>query len=162
MLCWPAQGRQEEQTAPGAPPVVATVNGHPITRKDLERRIAQSRSMDPERFANMSVSEREKAIARLLRARIVQELEYQEAVRRGIEAPEREVSLALAQARRAYSSDEDFEKSLLAASITVAEWREEMKKSLMIRKLEESVGDREKTAWIKSLWDRSRIWMSQP
>lgn len=58
------------------PPVVAIVDGRAVVRAKLERRIAQSRSMTPERFDSMRSEEEIQATSRVLWVLVVQEIEY--------------------------------------------------------------------------------------
>ncbi len=158
------------QAASGLPPVVAVVNGREITSRELERRVAQSRSMDPERFDGMSESAKNRAVARVLNAIILQELEYQEALRQGIEVSDGEVNRALHKARRSFPSDAAFRAFLSSGRITVGEWREEMKRALMIARLEAKISAGEpasqwasrRPVWIQSLRTKARIWTALP
>ena len=158
------------QAASDLPPVVAVVNGRKITRRDLERRVAQSRSMDPEGFDRMSESVRQRALARVLRACIVRELEYQEALRRGVRVRDERVRLALDTARRRYPSQDAFRRSLLQGQITVGQWRQEMKRTLMISGLEERISAglpapewaKQRPLWLQGLRNRARIWVWEP
>lgn len=158
------------RAAPGAPPVVAIVNRRKITLRELWRRVAQSRSMDPERFDAMSDSAKNSALARVLNAIILQELEFQEALRQGIEVSNVEVNRALDKARRSFPSEEAFRASLSRGHITEGEWMEEMKMAMAISRLEEKVSARlpasqwtkRRTEWIESLRVKARIWTALP
>ncbi len=158
------------QAESGPPPVVAVVNGHEITRQDLERRMAQSRSMDPERFDAMSEAAKKKALARVLNACVVQEVEYQEAVGQGIRVPDEEVSEALEKVRRAFPDEKAFRQSLSEAHISVDEWREEMKRSLIISRLEMKVSAglpasewrSQRPDWMRGLRNKYAIWIWSP
>ncbi len=150
----------------GMPEVVAVVNGTRITRMELERRIAQSRSMDEERFDKMTPEARRRALARLLNARIVQELEYEDALKRGIRVADREVDSALQTAKQHFPSQAAFERSLKEGQISLPEWKTEMKRSLAVRNLEdklaaESPGWR-REEWIKVLLRQADIWVWRP
>ncbi len=152
------------------PPVVAVVNGHKITRQDLERRMAQSRSMDPERFDAMSEAAKKKAMARVLNACVVQEVEYQEALGQGVHVPDEEVSEALEKVRRAFPDEQAFRLSLSAARISLDEWREEMKRTLVISRLEMRVSAglpasewrQKRPEWIQGLGHKHRVWVWRP
>lgn len=157
-------------SAEDLPPVVAIVNDHRITRQDLERRMAQSRSMDPERFDAMSAPAKTRALMRVLDACVVQEVEYQEALAQAVQAPHADVSEALEKVRRAFPDEEAFRRSLSAAEISADEWREEMKRSLMISRLEMKVAAglpasewrKQRPEWIEGLRNKYRTWVWLP
>src|SRR6266536_2047778 len=91
------------------PPVVAIINGETITRATLERRIAQSRSMAPERFDHMSAEEKKRAITRVITVAAMRELEYQQALKQGIVAGEQDVEELYAQERKRFATSAEFE-----------------------------------------------------
>ena len=119
------------------PDTVATVNGVDIIRQDLERRMVQSRAMNPERFDAISLEERKKAITRTIDNMILREVIYQEAARRDIIVAEKDVDLALDALKRRFPSEDAFQKAFADADITVPVWKVETKKNMMGMKLEE-------------------------
>lgn len=127
------EGRPE-----GLPDVVARINGVAIARADFEARLAQSRSMNPARFDAMAPEEKSRAIVRTLNGMIQRELEVQEAHRRGIVAGDAEVEHELEALKRSAAAKGGVERMLAEYGITLAQWREETRRNLLIRKLEES------------------------
>ena len=123
------------------PDVVATVNGHNITREELERRMTQSRAMDPGRFDAMDLEQRKKAIARTISDMIVREVIYQEALKRKIVVTDREVDLNLEGMKRQFPSEEVFKKTFADAKITITAWKKETRQNLMAIKLEDMMKD---------------------
>ncbi len=127
-----------EERPEGPPDVVARINGVAITRADFEARLAQSRSMNPVRFDAMAPEEKNRAIVRTLNGMIQRELEVQEARRQGIAAGDAEVEHELEALKRSAAARGGVERMLADYGITPAQWREETRRNLLIRKLEES------------------------
>ncbi len=123
------------------PDVVATVNGHNITREDLERRMTQSRAMDPERFDAMDPEQRKKAIARTIGNMVVREVVYQAALKRKIVITDKDVDQKLKELKSQFPSEDAFHKTFADAQITIPAWRVETKKNIMAAKLEELMAD---------------------
>ena len=119
------------------PDVVATINGTVITKQELEGRMAQTRSVNPEGFDAMGLEERKKAIIQTIDSMILREIIYQEAVRKGIVITDEEVDLNLDSIKRQFPSEDAFEKALADANVTMPAWKEETKKNLTAVKLEE-------------------------
>jgi len=145
------------------PDVVAVVNGTNITKQDIERRMAQSRSMNPERFDAMGLEERKKAIIRTTGNMVMREVIYQEAVRRGIVVTDKEVEMGLDDLKRRFPSEEAFEKSLADANITIPAWKEETRKSMMEMKLEGLMAAKLKISdWKRGLLTNATVWKWSP
>lgn len=123
------------------PDVAATVNGHNITREELEGRMTQSRTMDPERFDAMDLEQRKKAVVRTIDSMVLRELISQEAVKRKVVVTDEEVNLNLESLKRQFPSEEAFEKAFADARITITAWKEENRKNLMAMKLEDMMAD---------------------
>ena len=123
------------------PDVVATVNGHNFTREDLERRMAQSRAMDPGRFDALDLEQRRKAIGRTISNMVVREVVYQEAIKRKIVVTDKEVDLRLEDLKRQFPSEEALNKAFADANISIPAWKSETRKSLMATKLEDLMVD---------------------
>lgn len=128
-----------DESAPAIkiPDVVATISGTVITKQELEGRMAQSRSVNPEGFDAMGLEERKKAIIQTVDSMILREIIYQEAVRKGIVVTDEEVDLNLDSIKRQFPSEDAFGKALADANVTMPAWKEETKKNLTAVKLEE-------------------------
>lgn len=123
------------------PDLVATVNGVNIIRQDLERRISQSRAMDPERFDAMSLEQRKSAIIRTIDQMILREIIYQEAVNRGIVVSDEVVDFKLDELKMQFPSEDVFKQAFADAGITIPAWKDDTRMTLMGMKLEEMVVD---------------------
>jgi len=123
----------------GLPEVVARINNTAITRAELLTRLEQSRSMSPQRFDAADAPARERALQRVLNDMILRELEVQEARRRGFAVDNSEVERELAGLRRRYPDEAALMRNLTEYKITLAQWREETRRNLLIVKLEQSI-----------------------
>lgn len=121
------------------PDIVARINEAAITRAQFETRIAQSRSMNPKLFDAMAPEERTRAIVRVLNAMVLRELEVQEARRKGIVVPEKAVKRQLSELEVTYANKGGLKQALTEFRITQDQWKEEMRRNLIIRSLEESM-----------------------
>lgn len=163
----------EAEEAIQIPDVVAVVNGTNITRQDLERRMAQSRSMNPERFDAMGIEERKKAIIRTIDNMVMREVTYQEAVREGIVVTDEEVEMGLDDLKRRFQSEDAFQKAFADANITIPAWKKETRKNMMGMKLEGlmaaklKISDSEwqqqqRPAWERGLLTNAKVWKWSP
>lgn len=121
------------------PDVLARINSVEITRAQFEVRIAQSRSMNPKLFDAMAPEEKNRAIVRVLNAMILRDLEVQEARRRGMKVAEKEVERQREELEQTYSRKGGLQQALADFQITLEQWKEEARRSLLISKLEESM-----------------------
>ncbi|OGI40839.1 MAG: hypothetical protein A2V91_06350 [Candidatus Muproteobacteria bacterium RBG_16_64_10] len=128
-----------EQQPAGLPEVVARVNNTAITRAELETRLAQSRSMNPALFDTMPPPERQRATLRVLNDMVIRELEVQEARRRGFAVADAEIERELAGLRQRFPDEAALVKNLAEHKITLAQWREETRRNLLIAKLEQTI-----------------------
>ncbi len=119
------------------PDVVATINGHSITREEVETLMAQNRRADPTGFDALSLEERKVEMAHTIDSLILQEVVYQEAVRKKIDVTDQEVDQYIETMKRQFTSEEEFEKALAGARVTIPLLKEETRKNLMGVKLEE-------------------------
>lgn len=149
------------------PPVVARINGTEITAGALERRMRQSRSMDPKRADSMNADQEKAAMVRVLRSMIIEEIEYREAVIQRIAVTDQEVEADYVHTKEGFPG---FERSLAMAGSSPEEWKDQYKRSLMISRLEKKVlgegkdlarSDRRRE-WLKDLVTRGQIWMWNP
>lgn len=127
------------EPAPPFPEVVARINGVEITRAQFEARIAQSRSMNPPLFDAMAPEQKTRAIVRALNAMVLGELEVQEARRKKIAAPEKEIERQLSELELTYAHKGGVKQALADFQITLDQWKEETRRKLLIHKLEESM-----------------------
>lgn len=119
------------------PDVVATINGHIITREEVERLMAQTRAMDPVGFDAMGPEAKKAEMSRTIDSMILREVVYQEAVNKKIVVTDEELDQHIEVMKRQYSSEEEFKKALDDAGMTLPLWKEETRKNLMGVKLEE-------------------------
>jgi peptidyl-prolyl cis-trans isomerase SurA len=144
------------QSTPATPPVSAdawaVVNGHEITRDDVEKAFQQ------ELEASAPPSEEEAATAKLavLDNLIVQELLLEKARELKIELPSTELDAAYLEARKNIS-DETYQQELAKRKLTVGDMRERLRRELLVQKLFErevsskiSVTDQEVTAYFEA------------
>jgi SurA N-terminal domain len=160
--------------APEPPEVVARVNGVAIARGAFESRLAQSRSMNPERFDRMTGAERRDAMTRTLNAMILREVQAQEARRRGLAVTDEEMTRDLEELAALASGRGGQDRLLSEYGITLAQWKEETRRNLLIRKLERAEAaalpapDRDRLwqarrrEWLRSLVEAADIWHWTP
>ncbi|MEK7206954.1 MAG: SurA N-terminal domain-containing protein [Pseudomonadota bacterium] len=135
----PATAESGDTVLPLLPEVVARVNDVTITRLQFEARIAQSRSMNPELFDAMAPEQKTRAVVRVLNAMVLRELEVQEARRKGIAVPEKEVEQHLSELELTYANKGGLKQALADFRITLEQWKEETRRNLLLHKLEESM-----------------------
>lgn len=113
------------------PDVVATVNGHPIERKDLERYYRDNLG------SSQQEPTKEQADATrlgILRQMIDDEILQQQAAKLHLVATDEEVNARLAEMKAPYTQEE-FDKRLAAADLTVDDLRGEIRRNLTSEKL---------------------------
>src|SRR3972149_6155792 len=119
------------------PAVVATVNGHSVTREEVKKLMDQSRELDPKGFDAMSLEERKMELTHTIDSLILREIVYEEAVRRKIVVTDKEVDQFIEVMKRQFPLEKEFQKALADARITIPLLKEETRKNLMGVKLEE-------------------------
>lgn len=137
----PIKGEEKKAMADviNIPDVVATVNGVNITKQELDRRMRQSRSMDPERFDAMSSEQKKKAMARTIDNMVLREVIYQEAAKRNIVVTEEEINLKIENLKKQFPSEKEFDKTFAEYNITIPAWKAETRSNLMGIKLEDQL-----------------------
>ncbi len=120
------------------PTIVARINGTVITRAQLEARLTQSRSMNPERFDDMTTAERRRAMLRTLDSIVVREIEVQEAEKRGITVADEELDRDLNELKALAGTRGGLETLLAEYGTTLDEWMAETRRNHMIRELEQA------------------------
>jgi peptidyl-prolyl cis-trans isomerase SurA len=144
------------QSKPAAPPVSAdawaVVNGHQITRDDVERSFRRNLQAPP------PSSEEETAAAKLemLDQLVVQDLLVAKARELKIELPDTELDAAYVEARKDIP-DESFKQELARRNLTAADMREGLRRDMLVQKLLErevvskvAVTDQEVTAFFEA------------
>jgi peptidyl-prolyl cis-trans isomerase SurA len=122
------------QAKPTAPPVSASawavVNGHEITRDDVERAYQRARQ------APEAASAEEQAIAKLatLDELIMQDLLLAKVRELKVELPDTELDAAYVEARKNIP-DDAFAQELAKRNLTVADMREGLRRELLVQKL---------------------------
>lgn len=120
------------------PEVVARINGTSITRAQFEARLAQSRSMNPERYDSMTAEDRNQAMLRTLNSIVLREIEVQEATKHGIKVSDKELERDLNDLKAHARTRGGLEKLLAEYRITLDQWKEEARRNLLIQKLEQT------------------------
>lgn len=144
------------QSKTAAPPVSAdawaVVNGHEITRDDVERSFRRNLQAPP------PSSEEETAAAKLemLDRLVVQDLLLAKARELKIELPDTELDAAYVEARKDIP-DESFKQELARRNLTAADMREGLRRDMLVQKLLErevvskvTVTDQEVTAFFEA------------
>jgi len=122
------------QSKPAAPPVSAdawaVVNGHEITRDDVERSFRRNLQAPP------PASEEETAAAKLemLDQLVVQDLLLARARELKIELPDTELDAAYVEARKNIP-DASFQQELARRNLTAADMREGLRRDMLVQKL---------------------------
>ena len=131
----PQNNKAEEEIK--MPEVVATVNGHSVTREEVKKLMDQSRELDPKGFDAMSLEERKMELTHTIDSLILREIIYEEAVRRKIVVTDKEVDQFIEVMKRQFPLEKEFQKALADSRITIPLLKEETRKNLMGVKLEE-------------------------
>ena len=162
------------EASPDVPAIVARVNIVAITRAVLEARLAQSRSMNPERFDRMTDAERHDALVRTLDDMIMREVQVQAARQRGLTVADEELAADLEDLAALARARGGMDRLLAEYGITLEQWKEETRRNLLIRKLERAEAatipppDRERLwpsrrrAWLRGLIEAADIWRWTP
>ncbi len=114
--------------------VVAEVGNKKITEMDVQRYM---KVLLPMNFYHRNITEKKKRELRkkALDYLINRELLYYEAKKKGIKVPEKQIDKLIKELEKRYKSRENLEKMLKETGITLKQFREELKKRLMIDKL---------------------------
>ena len=114
--------------------VVAEVGNKKITEMDVQRYM---KVLLPMNFYHRNITEKKKKELRkkALDYLINRELLYYEAKKKGIKVPEKQIDKLIKELEKRYKSRENLEKMLKETGITLKQFREELKKRLMIDKL---------------------------
>lgn len=149
-----------EAQVPDLPDIVARINGTSITRAQFDARLAQSRSMNPERYDAMTPAERDQAMLRTLNSMVVREIEVQEAERRGLVVGDDEIEGDLRGLTEMARTRGGVDGLLAEYRITLDQWKEEARRTLLIQKLEDAeaarlpvTADEIREEFTRNFWD---------
>lgn len=114
--------------------IVAIVNDAPITLNDVNKEIVLMRNDIPERLKNNSDEEKMKYLqGKAVDNLIDEQLELQEAKEKGISISDETIKFAIADQKEAFGmSDYDLEKSLKSENISMDEYKEKIRKQLIL------------------------------
>jgi peptidyl-prolyl cis-trans isomerase SurA len=112
--------------------VVATVNGHPIMRAEVDKLYDAQLAQSPQ--ANISSDQANAARLQALTDLIFTEIEQQQAAKLGLTATDSEVDAKLAEMKAAYT-EEQFQAKLKASNTTTEELRHDLRRALTLNKL---------------------------
>jgi peptidyl-prolyl cis-trans isomerase C len=118
--------------------VAAVVNGKPISMRDLEEAVDR---ILPRATFHGSLSEERRAEYRekALEDVITFELQYQDALTRGLEPDSKQVKEMLKQVRDAFPSSGDYKKWLKGASLTERQLKEKIEKQALVQAVTNAV-----------------------
>ncbi len=116
--------------------VAAVVNGQPILMSELEKAVAPYRTEFAARYQGQELNERLRAAMwTLLNELIDQQLLLQEAQRLGLSVPTSAIDKGVEEVQSRFGSDEEFRDALAQAGDTETDVRDEVMRSLLLRKL---------------------------
>jgi len=123
--------------------VVCRVNGHAITRGDVD---TEQGKLLPWTSYHGSIDETKRAALRrqAVQKAIDRELKYQDAQRRGIRVKKRELRKLVAKVIAKYPDEQSFEETLAKAGLTRRDVEQELRRRTMIERVEAKVVDRER------------------
>ncbi|HEU4400999.1 MAG TPA: peptidyl-prolyl cis-trans isomerase [Candidatus Polarisedimenticolia bacterium] len=138
-----ATGRVAKSPAPAATEVVARVNGKPILRRDFE--LAVQMQFSGRRASAAGLEQLRETREKVLERLIDSELLGQKAANSRLEVKETEVDADLARLRGGVAKPEDFPALLAQYGVSEAEFRDQVRRSLLVTKFV----DREVVAGLK-------------
>lgn len=113
--------------------VVATVNGHPILRADLDKNYNAQLANNPQQ-QSPSADQADALRLNILHSMIVEEITEQHAAKLGLTATDAEVDAKLAELKAPYTEDQ-FQQKLKAGGQTMDTLRRTLRRSLTFEKL---------------------------
>lgn len=114
---------------------IAEVNGHAITRKDLEGAIDQLRRQFKEPFPEVGSPEYAETEKRLAQSLVNEEVFQLEAERMGISVSDAEVENNIDQQRELSGGEEGLARKLSEQGITLDQFKENVRKSMLFQKI---------------------------
>ncbi len=122
-------------SSPVTQPVVARVNGVPLLEKDLEREMQRLFPYYSIHGGRVPAQKEPEIRKQALETIIVEEMVYQQAVRRKIKVPSAKIAARVRQARSQYALEEQFREAVLEAAGSERRWREQIRRALMVELL---------------------------
>ncbi len=155
---WTTASAQQNRQVADPSEILATVNGEKITRGEVEHRMEQVASMNPEAAKKMDEKQRQALMRQILDRLIEQRLILQEAVRQGIQVSDEEAGRMLKNLRRQFSSDEEMEELLKKGKTSIAERKKDDREFMMTRKLEAKMTEQIEISEndIENYWESAR------
>jgi parvulin-like peptidyl-prolyl isomerase len=144
--------------------VVAKVNGTSLTQKDLDRELDR---LIPRITFHRSVPEEKRKMYydKALEELINQELEYQDAVSKGMKIDKEKVDAEMEKIKNRFKSQEDFKTALERSGITEENLRKQVEKSLLIQAVyKKTVIDPSQVSEkeLKEYYDKNKTKFKQP
>ncbi len=112
--------------------VVATVNGHPVLRADVEKLYNEQLASNPQQ--GPSTDQTDATRLQILQGLILNEIVDQRAAKLGLTATDSEVDAKLAEVKAPYTEDQ-FQAKLKASNLTLEEFRHDIRRNLTQNKL---------------------------
>jgi peptidyl-prolyl cis-trans isomerase C len=116
---------------------LAVVNGNAITQKDFDREFNRIKMQADRRQQPLDDSTISKIKDRILETLINRELLYQASLEKNIVLDDSEIDLNLEKIKQRLDPDKSFAQALAEIQVTEAEFRNEIKKAMLIQKLME-------------------------
>ena len=114
--------------------VVATVNGHPVLRTDVDKLYNEQLASNPQPQQAGSADQADATRLQILQGLIVNEIVDQRAAKLGLTATDSEVDARLVEVKAPYTEDQ-FQSKLKASNLTLEEYRHEIRRTLTQTKL---------------------------
>jgi len=113
--------------------VVATVNGHPIMRTDVDKLYTVQLASNPQQ-PGASAEQADATRLQILQELILNEIVDQRAAKQGLTATDSEVDAKLVEVKAPYTEDQ-FQAKLKASNLTLEEYRHDIRRNLTQNKL---------------------------
>ena len=114
--------------------VVATVNGHPVLRTDVDKLYNEQLASSPQPQQASSADQADATRLQILQGLIVNEIVDQRAAKLGLTATDSEVDAKLVEVKAPYTEDQ-FQAKLKASNLTLEQYRHEIRRNLTQTKL---------------------------
>ncbi|MDP1809169.1 MAG: peptidyl-prolyl cis-trans isomerase [Actinomycetota bacterium] len=149
----------------GSGPTAATVNGVPIPESAVDKDLAKYKQQQPNMFKGAAGKAQEKQLRNAsLDALITEELLRQEAKKENIKVPEAEIDAKIAQVKKMFPDQKQFDQVLKQQGITEAELRTKASEQIMAEKMLKkvtgniTVSDKE----MKDFYEKNKASMTTP
>jgi len=154
---------QEKRQAADPSEILATVNGEKIMRGEVEHRMEQAFSMNPEAAVKMDEKQRQELRVQMLNRLVENRLILQEAIREGIQVSDEEAGRLLKNLRRQFSSDQAMEELLKKGKTSIAERKKDDREFMMTRKLEAKLTEQIPISEndIENYWESARPFLAK-